>query len=157
MSLIDGVSALSGGNQGFQFLVIEDFNSAKFNAVGDGDQEGDLIDVHDVTSKLHMMALFHDMGRDVDGSDLDSIGRLLNSLAFEGANVVAKDVLCIQDIDAQDRAIGQQIAINNPQEILGAWAPNDALKFVGKTSLGVLLSHEARFVVMDSGYQERSG
>ena len=65
-------------------------------------------------------------------------------------------MLCIQDVHTQDRAIGQQIAINNPQEVLGVWAPNDALKFVGKTSLGVLLSHEAGFVVMDSGYQERS-
>ena len=74
---------MSSGNQGFQFPVIEDFNSAKFNAVGDGDQEGDLIDVHDVASKLHVMAPFHDMGRDVDRSDLDSIGRLLNSLPFE--------------------------------------------------------------------------
>ena len=33
---------------------------------------------------------------------------------------------------------------------------NDALEFVGKTSLGVLLSHESGFVVMDSGDQERS-
>ena len=68
------------------------------------------------------------MGGDVDGSYLDSIGRLLNSLAFEGANIRTKqDVRCIQDVHMRDRAIGQQIAINNLQEVLGVRAPNDAL------------------------------
>ena len=151
MSLVDGVGASSGCEQGFQFLVIEDFNSAKFDAAGYRNQEGDLIDIHDVTGELYMMALFHDRGGDIGSSEVDSIGRLPNGLAFKGASVGTKDVFCIQDVHPQDRAIGQQIAINNPQEDLGAWTANDALKFVGKTSLGVLLSHETGFVVLDSG------
>ena len=98
MSLIDGVDMSSSCNQGFQFLVREDFDSAKFDAPGYSDQEGDLIDIHDVTSELYIMALFHDMGGDIDMSDVDSIGRLPNSLAFEGANIRTKDVFCIQDV-----------------------------------------------------------
>ena len=113
-SLVDGVDASSCSNQGGQLLIRKDLNSSKLDVVGDGDQEGDLVDVHDVTGKLDMMALFHGVGRDVERSDVDSIRRFLNSLAFESTNIGAEDVFHIQDVCPGDWAVGQQIAVNDP-------------------------------------------
>ena len=113
-SLVDGVDTSSSSNQSVHFHITEYLNSAKFDVAGDGDQEGDLVDVHDVASKLHMMSLFHGMGGDIDRSDAYSIvGRLLKSLPFERANIRAKDVFCIQDVCMGDWAVGQQIAVDN--------------------------------------------
>ena len=82
VSLVDGVDVSISSNQSVQFLITEYLNSSKPDAAGDGDQEGDLVDVHDVTGKLHMTTLFHGMGGDIDRSDAYNIGRLPNSLSF---------------------------------------------------------------------------
>ena len=112
-SLVDGVDTLSSSNQSVQFLITEDLNSTNFYAAGHGDQERGLVDVHDVSSKLHMATLCHGVGEDVDRSDTYSIGRLPNGLAFERANIRAKDVFCILDVCMGDWAVGQQVAVNN--------------------------------------------
>ena len=45
-----------------------------------------------------MSAFLHDMGGDINVSDPDSVGRLPDSLALEGANIGTEEVLCIQDV-----------------------------------------------------------
>ena len=74
MSLIDGVDTPNSSNQSVQFSVTEDLNSTKFDVVGDGEQERNLVDVHDVSGKKDITTLCHGVGRDIDRSDAHSVG-----------------------------------------------------------------------------------
>ena len=88
--------------------------------MGDGNQKRDFVDVHDVSGQKDITTLCHGGGWDVKRGNPHGIRRFAHSLPFKRTDIGTKDVFCIEDVHMGNCTVGQQVAVNNPEEILGA-------------------------------------
>ena len=102
---------------------------AKTKVLGDGHEERDFVDVHDVPCHDDMLVLFQTTCWDSSLIDVDCWGLMAYHFSFERPQVFPKNVIGSEYIMASNQTIWEKMFINDLYEVSCAWTANDLLHF----------------------------